>query len=120
MCNGVTDGGAECPPETSDWEISADLQGKERGKEKRENGAEKKENQKREGGKLKMEGGKFTKWGEDPFFLLFTFEHHWNLFWVYQNGSFLPGKNISRHEKIRKNDAPSEKYSSYAPDCVYT
>ena len=30
---------------------------------------------------------------------------------------FLPGKSISRLEKIRKNDfAPSEKFSSYAPD----
>ena len=35
---------------------------------------------------------------------------------VYQNGNFLPGKNISRREKIRKNDfAPSEKYACYAP-----
>ena len=35
---------------------------------------------------------------------------------VYQNGYFLPGKSISRREKIRQNDfAPSEKYSSYAP-----
>ena len=36
-------GRAECPPETSDWEISADLPGKER-QGKKENGAEKKEN----------------------------------------------------------------------------
>ena len=30
MCSGITGGGqgAECPPETSDWEISADLPGK--------------------------------------------------------------------------------------------
>ena len=34
-----------------------------------------------------------------------------------KNGNFLPGKNISRREKIRKNDfAPSEKYACYAPD----
>ena len=33
------------------------------------------------------------------FFLLFTFEKDKNLFWVYQNGNFLPGKSISRREK---------------------
>ena len=33
------------------------------------------------------------------FFLLFTFENDENLSWVYQNGNFLPGKNISRREK---------------------
>ena len=65
-----------------------------RGKEKRENGEEKKKNRKREGGKLKMEGGRgVTKWGEDFFFCFcFFFQNHWNLFWVYQNGNFLPGK----------------------------
>ena len=69
---------------------------------KKENGAEKKKNQKREGGKsYKMRRG-----------LLFLFV------WVYQNGNFLPEKSISQQEKkIRKNDfAPSEKYSSYAPE----
>ena len=40
----------------------------EKGKEKRENGEEKKENRKREGENLKI--------------LLFTFQKHWNLFWV--------------------------------------
>ena len=50
------------------------------------------------------------------FFLLFTFENDENLFWVYQNGNFLPGKSISRREK---NDfAPSEKYACYAPDVL--
>ena len=41
------------------------------------------------------------KRGEDFFFffLLFTFENDENLFWVYQNGNFLPGKSISRREK---------------------
>ena len=71
---------AECPPETSDWEISADVSGKSSRK--------KKENRKREGGKLKMEREKVTKRGEDFFFLLVTFENDW--FWVYQNGNFLP------------------------------
>ena len=51
------------------------------------------------------------------FFLLFTFENDGNLFWVHQNGKFLPEKRISRREKkIRKNDfAPLEKYDCYAP-----
>ena len=65
-----------------------------------------------------MEAGKRQKkrWGPFFFFLLFTFENDENLFWVYQNGNFLPGKSISRREKIRKNDfAPSEKYACYAP-----
>ena len=41
--SGVTGGGrgAECPPETYDREISSDLPGKERGKEKREYGEKK-------------------------------------------------------------------------------
>ena len=46
----------------------------------------------------------------------FTFQ---NLFWVYQNGNFLPGKSISRREKIRKNDfASSETFSSHAPEYI--
>ena len=55
--SGVTGGGgrgAECPPETSDREISIDLQ-EESGKEKIEKGEEKEE------GKLKVEGGKVPK-----------------------------------------------------------
>ena len=47
---------------------------------------------------------KFTQWGEDLFFLFifFTFQNHWNLFWVYQNGNFLPGKSISHRGKSGK------------------
>ena len=68
--SGVTGGGgkgqgAECPPSTSDREISADLLGKN--KEKSENWEEKKENWKREGRKLKMEGEKITN--EEGIFL---------------------------------------------------
>ena len=38
------------------------------------------------------------------------------MFWVYQNGNFLPGKGISHQEKNLKNDfAPLEKFSCYAP-----
>ena len=69
-----------------------------------DNWEEKKENCKREGEKLEIEGGKVTKCGEDLFFFFFFFfafhfESDENLFWVYQNGNFLPGKNISRREK---------------------
>ena len=72
-----------------------------RSKEKSENWKEKKENQK---GKVENWGRKVTKWGQNEertffFFFLFTFQNHWNLFWVYQNGNFLPGKKISRQEK---------------------
>ena len=85
-------GGAECPPRLltgkflTYWEKS----GKEK-MEKGENGEEKKENCEREGGKLKM-GGKSSKMrrGLFFFFLLFTFQNNKNLFWVYQNGNFLP------------------------------
>ena len=76
-------------------------------------------------GRWKIENvrGKVTKWGEDFrtfFFSLFTFQNHWNLFWLYQNGNFLSGKGISSREKIRKNNfASSEKYSSYASGVVY-
>ena len=77
------------------------------------NWEEKKENCKREGEKLKVEGGKVRKWGEDPFFFCFSHFKTTNLFWVYQNGNFLPGKSISRREN-RKNDfTPSKKFSFY-------
>ena len=66
-------------------------------------------------GRWKIENG----WGggllneemrRGPFFFFFHFS---TLFWVYyQNGNFLPGKSISRLEKIRKNDfVPSENYN---------
>ena len=61
ICSGVQAGGGgggvrreECPPETFDREISADVSGKEReGKLGKWN--RKKENRKREGGNLKIE-----------------------------------------------------------------
>ena len=91
------------PPKTSDREIFADISGKKEARKKGkrgENCEEKKENWKMEGGKLEMEVGKVIESGEDLFFFpLFTFENDGNLFWVYQNGNFLPGKNISRQEK---------------------
>ena len=86
----------------------------------------KKENWKREGGKLKMEGGKVQNKERTFyfylfiylfffFFSLFTFQNHWNLFWVYQMGIFYQEKAFQAGKKIWKNYiAPSEKYSSYA------
>ena len=63
------------------------------------NWEEKKENYKREVGKvLKKRWGLFFSFFFF-FFLLFTFENDGNLFWVYQNGTFQPGKSISRREK---------------------
>ena len=81
----------------------------------------------KKGKQLEMEVGKVIKRGEDLFFffffpspLLFTFENSGNLFWVYQNGNFLPGKSsFHAGKKIRKNDfAPSENYACYAPASV--
>ena len=70
-----------------------------------------KKNQKK--GKWKIENGRGKSdkmrrrpWGpfffpsSSFFFFLLTFQNHWNLFWVYQNGYFLHGKSISRREKI--------------------
>ena len=108
---------AQCPPETSDREISADLPGKKR---QGQNGK-----QSRKEGKLKREGGKFWKWKEEKlgneertpfffffFFLLFHFKNHWNLFWVYQNQNFLPGK---KHFMLGKMTLPPLKIISLVP-----
>ena len=65
--------GAECPTETSDREIFADVSGKKKEGKKGENWEEKNENCKREGGKLEMEVGKIIKSGEDLFFFAFHF-----------------------------------------------
>ena len=53
---------------------------------------------------------------EKTFFFFFTFQNYWNLFCVYQNGFFLPGKAFHAGEKNQeKSLCPSEKFSSYAP-----
>ena len=57
IASGLTAGWAECPCDTSHWEISADLVVKERQGIK-ENGEEMMENRKKGSEKLKMEGGK--------------------------------------------------------------
>ena len=56
--------------------------------------------------KGKMEKGKVENWKwkgdkleNEERTLFFTFQNHWNLLWVYQNGNFLPGKSISLWEK---------------------
>ena len=103
--SGVTAGG-QSAPDTSHRE-SADLEEKERtgkkGKWRRKEGKSIKERWKREGGKV-------TKWGED-------LQIHWNLFWVNQNGNFLPGKAFHAGEKIRKNDFPPLKNFPLTPLC---
>ena len=102
--SGITGRGAECPPETSNWEIFADVSGKKR-QGKRERGWKLR---RKEGkllkGRWKIWNGskKVIKEGKDLsffFFLLFTFENDGNLFWIYQNGNFLQGKSISHREK---------------------
>ena len=115
--SGVTGGGgqglrgAECPQRLLTGKFLLIYREKrDKGKKRKMEKKGRKINWKKEGGKLKMEEEKVTKWAEN----------HWNLFCVYQNGNFLPGKSISRREKIRKNDfAPSERFSSYAPAAVY-
>ena len=110
LSSGVTGGGgqvrgSECPPETSDEEISADLLGK---RKKGKRGGREMEKKIRKLVKGKVEN---LKWKEEKlqneertfffffFFLLLTFQNHKNLFWVYQNENFLLGKSISRQKK---------------------
>ena len=91
----VQGGGAECP-ETSKREIFADLVS---GKDRQGKWGKKEENWKSEAEKFKMERGNVKKWGKVPFFFFFmllSFQNDWNLFWVYQNGNFLPGITICR------------------------
>ena len=50
------------------------------------------------------------------FFLLFTFQNHSNLFWVYQNGNFLPGKRLFKPgKKSRKMTLPPPKIFPVTP-----
>ena len=91
--------GAECPPETSDWEIFVVVRQKRQGKKGKRVKLRRKEGKLWKGRwKIWNRSRKSYKRGGDLFFfffLLFTFENNRNLFWVYQNGNFLPGKNIS-------------------------
>ena len=59
----------------------------------------------KESGKFEMEGKKLQNEKRTFFFFFFcffTFQNHWNLFWVYQSGNFLPGKSISLRERNRE------------------
>ena len=119
--------GAECPPDTSHWEISADLPGKER--------EGKKGKWRRKEGKLKKRKVENWKWKEEKlqneerpffffffFFLLFTLQNHLDLFWVYQKweGIFYPENAFHAGRKIKgKWLYPSEKYCSFAPPCPW-
>ena len=107
----LTAEGGKMSPDTSHWEIFADLRGKEReGRKGKWIGQ--KENRKREVGKLKMEGGKLQN-EERTFSLLKLLKFVLGLpKWEFSTGKkhFRPGKNI------RENAfAPSEKHFSYAP-----
>ena len=68
---------------------------------------------------MEIEVEKVIKRGEDLFFfffLLFTFENDGNLFWIYQNGNFLPGKYISRRgKKSGKMTLPPQKNMPVRP-----
>ena len=103
VVSGVTGGGAggqSAPPETSDWEIFADVSGKKRqGKKGKGVKIEKKRWKIGNGSRKTSKKEVRTFFFFFFFFLLFTFENDENLFWVYQNGNFLPGKSISRREK---------------------
>ena len=112
------------PPETSAWEIFADVSGK-RGKEKRVK-FEKKRRKivkgKVENWKLKNGSRKIIKSGEDLlpfFFFLFCFSLLKTTeicFGSTKMGIFYQEKTFHAGKKIRKNDfAPSEKYACYAP-----
>ena len=75
----------------------------------------------------KIEKGKVEnwKWKEEKsqnkertyfFFFFVTFQNHWNLFWVYQNGNFPPGKSISCRKKIQeKMTLPPQKNFPLTP-----
>ena len=109
LCNsGITvGGGAECSPDTSHQENFCWPTWK---RETRKKGKMEKKEGKSKKGRWKIANGRRKSYKMRS--LLFTFQNHQNLFWVYQNGNFLPGK------KIRKNDfVPSEKYTSYALLC---
>ena len=94
--------GAECPQETSDREISANLP-ENRGMEKRKMEQKRRKIRKIEKGKVEKWKWNEKKWQNEEttffFFFFFHFSNHWNLFWVYQNENFLPGKSISCRKK---------------------
>ena len=112
--------GPECPPETSDREIFADVSGKKSQGEKGKGVKIEKKRQKIVKGKLEileMEVGKVIKRGEDLFFFFFfsllkmteiCFNGSTKMGNFYREKAFHVGKNF------RKNDfAPSEKYACY-------
>ena len=101
----------------------------------------KREVTKREGGKLEMERGKVENEERTflfyfilffflllfiylfiylfflffPFFLLFIPQNHWNLIWVDQNGSFLPGKVFHAGKKTGNINLPPPKNIHVTP-----
>ena len=122
--SGVTGGGGgqgeSTPLETSDWEIFADVSGeKKQGKKGKGVKIEEKEGKLLKG-RWKIGNGSrksYKKWWGTFFFFAFHFWIRRKFVLGLPKWEFLPRKNISRREKIRKNDfAPSEKYACYAPD----
>ena len=68
-----------------------------------------------------MEGGKKCKKYLRAFFfffffLLFTFENDENLFWVYQNGTFLPGKKSGKMNLPLQKNMPVTPLDSWPGD----
>ena len=92
-------GRGQSAPDTSHRDISPDLPGKER-QRNRENGEEKKENRNWEGGKLKMKGGKLQNEERTYFFFFSLFKTTEICFGSTKIGLFSTGKSISRREKI--------------------
>ena len=64
--------------------------------EERENGEKK---------RTKIEKPKVENWKlkeETIHFFLFTFQNHWNLFWVYENGNYTGKKHFTPGKKSGK------------------
>ena len=112
--------GGRVPPQTSDWEISADLPGKKRqGKKGKGVKIEKKRRKivkgKVKNWKWKVESYKMRR-GLFFFFCFSLFKTTKICFGSTKLEIFYREKALHTRKKIRKNDfAPSEKFSCYAP-----
>ena len=98
--SGVTGRGAECPPETSDQEILADLLGK------------KPQGKMEKGGKWRRKEGKLWKgrWKIENGRRKYTFQNDKNLFWVYQKQKFsTEKKEFTPGKKSGKMTLPPQK-----------
>ena len=133
-CNRWGGRGAECPPEISDWEISADLPGKKRQGKKEKGVKIEKKRRKIVKGKVENLKWKVEKLQNEEriffflFFFLFFFFFLLSLFKTtnicfgstkmeifYREKAFHAGK-----KNQEKDFAPSEKFSCYAPANICT